>query len=124
MPEKLEIAERIVVAGASGFIGNALGYSIGDRFELVGLSRSHREAGNGYARFEPVDLFSLRDATRGLAGASRAIYLVHSMLPSARLMQGHFGDMDLLCADNFARAAAANAPSRRRSHRAIGRPRR
>ena len=28
------------------------------------------------------------------------------MLPSARLAQGNFADMDLLCADNFARAAA------------------
>lgn len=100
--------ETIAVAGASGFVGNALGRTLGERYDLVGLSRSRREAGGGYARFEPVDLFSLRDATRALAGASRAIYLVHSMLPSARLMQGHFGDMDLLCADNFARAAAAN----------------
>jgi hypothetical protein len=30
---------------------------------------------------------------------------VHSMMPVARLTQGSFRDMDLICADNFARAA-------------------
>ncbi len=33
------------------------------------------------------------------------IYLVHSMAPSSRLMQGRFEDTDLLLADNFIRAA-------------------
>jgi len=37
-------------------------------------------------------------------GAQVAVYLVHSMLPSARLTQGSFHDIDLLLADNFARA--------------------
>jgi uncharacterized protein YbjT (DUF2867 family) len=43
----------------------------------------------------------------GLAGVDYAIYLVHSMLPSARLTQGRVADLDLLQADNFARAAEA-----------------
>jgi uncharacterized protein YbjT (DUF2867 family) len=41
-----------------------------------------------------------------LAGATSAVYLVHSMLPSARLVQASFSDLDVICADNFARAAA------------------
>ena len=40
-----------------------------------------------------------------MAGVDYAIYLVHSMMPSARLVQGSFEDLDLLCADNFAKAA-------------------
>ena len=36
------------------------------------------------------------------------MYLVHSMLPSAHLTQGNFRDFDLICADNFGRAAARN----------------
>lgn len=43
-----------------------------------------------------------------LKGADYAVYLVHSMLPSARLTQGDFEDFDLICADNFARAAREN----------------
>ena len=48
----------------------------------------------------------MRQTEAALDGADLAIYLVHSMMPSARLVQGHFEDLDLLCADNFARAAA------------------
>ena len=40
-----------------------------------------------------------------MAGVTVAYYLVHSMLPQAALTQAGFDDMDLLCADNFARAA-------------------
>jgi uncharacterized protein YbjT (DUF2867 family) len=38
-------------------------------------------------------------------GCDFAIYLVHSMAPSSRLVQGNFEDTDLLLADNFIRAA-------------------
>ncbi|MCX6126130.1 MAG: NmrA family protein, partial [Proteobacteria bacterium] len=37
-------------------------------------------------------------------GADTAIYLVHSMMPHARLVQGKFEDFDVMIADNFARA--------------------
>lgn len=94
------------MAGASGFIGQALGNSLQHDYDLVGLSRSERGAGGGYSEFRRVDLFALRDSEAALKGADFAIYLVHSMMPSARLVQGHFGDLDILCADNFARAAA------------------
>ena len=96
----------IVVAGASGFIGKALGPALGDRYRLVGLSRRERQPTAGYSSFRKADLFSLRDTEKALEGADFVIYLVHSMMPSARLVQGHFGDLDLLCADNVARAAA------------------
>ena len=51
------------------------------------------------------DLFSLPQVRSALEGADLAIYMVHSMLPSSRLVQGNFRDMDLLLADNFIRAA-------------------
>jgi uncharacterized protein YbjT (DUF2867 family) len=41
-----------------------------------------------------------------------AVYLVHSMQPSARLTQARFDDVDLLLADNFGRAAAARGVRR------------
>lgn len=40
-----------------------------------------------------------------MQGADYAIYLANSRLPSARLVQGEFEDIDLIMADNFARAA-------------------
>jgi uncharacterized protein YbjT (DUF2867 family) len=97
----------IVVAGATGFVGAALGEAIGAEHHLVGLTRDAKKApkNTAYAEFRGCDLYSLLDAEQALVGAKIAVYLVHSMMPAARLTQGSFRDMDLICADNFARAA-------------------
>ncbi|MCB9540487.1 MAG: NAD(P)H-binding protein [Myxococcales bacterium] len=97
----------VVVAGAAGFVGRALLDALAGDAHRVGLSRSRRPgvAEDG-VEWRACDLFSLLDAERGLAGADLAVYLVHSMLPSAHLTQGRFQDFDLVLADNFARAAA------------------
>jgi len=97
---------RLIIAGASGFVGKALAPLLADRFHLVGLSRSERAGGNGFAEHRKCDLFSLKQAERALEGCEYAIYLVHNMMPSAKLTQGNFADLDVVCADNFARAAA------------------
>ena len=102
--------ETVVVAGASGFIGSALPDVLGDDYELIGLSRTpdkaRRESGGSFYRWRSTDLFSRKQTFEALEGADRAIYLVHSLHPWARLTQGEVGDLDLVCADNFARAAA------------------
>src|ERR1700761_2840056 len=95
----------LVLAGAAGFIGQALAATLKDHFRVIGLSRKARPTDANVAEYRRCDLFNLREAEAGLAGADYAVYLVHSMLPSARLTQGSFADMDLICADNFARAA-------------------
>ena len=97
----------LVLAGAAGFIGQALATALHARFRVVGLSRKARPADAHVDEYRRCDLFNLREADGGLAGADYAVYLVHSMMPSARLTQGSFADMDLICADNFARAAKA-----------------
>ncbi|MGP0575752.1 hypothetical protein ACTP13_01825 [Paenibacillus peoriae] len=50
----------------------------------------------------------MEDANQGLQGADYAVYLIHSMLPSAKLTQGTFEDMDVILAEHFARAARNN----------------
>jgi uncharacterized protein YbjT (DUF2867 family) len=100
-------SSSIVVAGATGFVGAALGEAMGAEQHLIGLSRGAKKSpeGTGYAELRACDLYSLLDAEKALVGARVAVYLVHSMMPAARLTQGSFRDMDLICADNFARAA-------------------
>jgi len=93
--------KKIAIAGATGFVGQALMKRLGAEVELIGLSRSRSDA-----PFRVCDFFSLRDAEEGVNGADVAIYLVHSMLPSSRLTQANFADLDLIAADNFARACA------------------
>lgn len=99
--------DRIVIAGATGFVGGALTERLARRAQrphIVGLSRG-RQAQGAWDELVACDLFSLKDVEAALAGARYAVYLVHSMLPSARLVQAGFADLDLICADNFGRAA-------------------
>ena len=78
--ERLNMS-RILIAGASGFVGQNL------------LKRLEQD----------LDLSIV--ATNAMEGCDQVVYLVHSMLPSASLVQGKFYDLDLILADNFARAA-------------------
>lgn len=100
--------ETIVIAGARGFVGRALVRALSDDYHVIGLSRSASPPADSPEGVEwrSADLYRLHELERALEGADRAIYLVHSMQPSARLVQGSFADLDLLLADNFARAAA------------------
>ncbi|MFB5661138.1 NAD(P)H-binding protein [Alteribacillus sp. HJP-4] len=109
METKTKKRPVIALTGASGYIGKNLLEQITDFADVIALSR-HGEARNNTAHVEwrSCDLFSMADAEKGLEGADIAIYLVHSMKPSARLTQGSFEDMDVILADNFAQAAKKN----------------
>lgn len=95
---------KIVVAGATGFVGKLLVDSLKANHEVIALSRSQKES-EPNVEWRPCDLFSLLDAEKGLRGAEVAYYLVHSMQPTDHLAQGSFNDFDLIAADNFLRAA-------------------
>ena len=100
--------KRIAIAGASGFVGRALIEALRADYDVIALTRAPGGARSDGVEMRSCDLFNMRDAERALAGADAAFYLVHSMMPSARLTQGRFDDMDLICADNFARGAKAH----------------
>lgn len=112
MEEDVENDPRplVGIAGASGFVGSFLRSELGDAFRFRGLTRSPTVAdrgSDGVTEWKRCDLFSLPRVTEALEGCDYAFYLVHSMSPSSRLVQGNFADMDLLLADNFVRAAEA-----------------
>lgn len=108
--EVTTVRRRVAIAGASGFVGRALIEALLPDYDVIALTRTTTGTRPGSAlEWRACDLFSLRDAERALEGADAAFYLVHSMMPSARLTQGRFDDMDLICADNFARAAKARS---------------
>ena len=88
------------------FWGTELAVSLSRDFRLVGLTRGSRTALENYDEVRQVDLMSRKAASKALIGVDYALYLVHSMMPSARLVQANFRDLDAICADNFARAAA------------------
>ena len=100
---------KIVIAGASGFIGGLLLDALKADHQLIALGRSKAAAGGTISlegvEWRSCDLFSLLQTESAVQGAEVGIYLVHSMLPRAKLTQSSFEDCDLLLADNFARAA-------------------
>jgi uncharacterized protein YbjT (DUF2867 family) len=113
-PNRPADAQRptVAIAGATGFVGTAVREALRPDHDLIGLTRSPVRArvntdADPRETWRHCDLFDPYAVEEGLAGADYAIYLVHSMLPSARLTQGRVADLDLLQADNFARAAEA-----------------
>lgn len=100
---------QVVIAGASGFVGVHLRQHLKHCYRCRALTRSDsivaHPHGDGQTEWRKCDLYSLPQLEDAMAGADYAVYLVHSMLPQSRLVQGNFQDMDLLLADNFVRAA-------------------
>ena len=97
---------RVAIAGASGFVGRALVDALCVQHDVIALGRSVPTASSRQTvEYRRCDLYDADQATAALDGATVGVYLVHSMLPSARLVQASFADLDLMCADNFARAA-------------------
>ena len=100
---------KLVVAGASGFIGTAVCAALAEDYDVTALTRSrarvHR-ASDARITWRRCDLFSPREVEEALEGFEYAIYLVNNMVPSARLSQSRCSDMDVLVADNFGRAAS------------------
>lgn len=99
--------EKILIIGASGFVGEHLADRLmkNAKYELYGISRSERPKCEGQINWIKADLYNSQDVENALIGMDYAIYLVHSMSPTARLDQGDFQDYDIIMADNFARAA-------------------
>lgn len=97
----------IVIAGASGYIGKEMIVRLLEKFpqcQITALSRSQQKSEDPRVTWKACDLFSIRSLELALPQrVDFALYLVHSMGPTAQLDQGSFADYDLILADNFAR---------------------
>lgn len=101
--------KKILLTGASGYIGSHLMNKLKDNYEIIAVSRNIENKSNEHnVTWKAADLFDLNEITEVMEDIDIAIYLVHSMMPSAKLTQASFEDMDALLADNFAKAASYN----------------
>ncbi|SUM67909.1 NAD-dependent epimerase/dehydratase, putative [Staphylococcus saccharolyticus] len=97
---------KILLTGASGYIGGHLKDKLKKEHEIIAISRNISNKDNEQnVTWKAADLFDLDEITKVMEGIDTAIYLVHSKMPSAKLTQANFEDMDALLADNFARVA-------------------
>jgi len=105
--------ERLVIIGAAGSIGTALCRELADQYKITAVTPLKNRAKTPDPKlpvsWRQCDLFSRSAMAEILSGADYAIYLVNARLPSARLDQAHFEDMELIIADNFARSASLNS---------------
>lgn len=92
---------KVVILGASGFIGQALIAEIAGTHDVVAVARRLPEAANPGEQWVEADLSDAESAERALAGADVAVHLVHSLGSS------DFASRDLRIAENVARAAEA-----------------
>ena len=100
---------KIVLTGATGYIGHNMLQQLVSDYDVIALSRHERkDHNNEHVEWRACELFSMSEADECLEGADYAIYLVHSMMPTAKLTQAKFEDMDVILADHFARAARKN----------------
>lgn len=104
---------KILLTGATGYIGQNLMKRLKDRHHIVAISRSTEgKEDEPNVTWKSADLFDPQQVSSIMEGVDLAIYLVHSMQPQAKLTQASFEDMDALLADNFARAAAKHGVGR------------
>lgn len=97
---------KILLTGASGYIGGNLLESLKDDHEIVAISRNTKnKEDEKNVTWKEADLYSQIDIENVMEDIDIAIYLVHSMQPSSKLSQAKFRDMDAILADNFAWAA-------------------
>ena len=101
---------KIAVAGAGGSIGGALCRNLAEDYDVVALVGSRERVPetetNPFLSWRHCELFSRQDVGKTMADCDFIIYLVHTRLPTARLDQADSENMDLLIADNVARAAS------------------
>jgi uncharacterized protein YbjT (DUF2867 family) len=92
----MSAARQVAIAGATGFVGRELlreftAGSIDPATQVVALTRgTPRADASGQVQWRRTDFFSVHDLAASLAGVETAVYLIHSMMPTARLDQSRF----------------------------------
>lgn len=96
---------RILVTGATGFIGSRLAARLAqDGYDVTGMSR--RDAGgSGPVRFVKADAFDVASLRAALDGIDVAYYLLHSM-EGDNSRWGEFAKRERVQAQNFVKAAS------------------
>ncbi|WP_436855000.1 NAD-dependent epimerase/dehydratase family protein [Staphylococcus caeli] len=99
---------NILLAGVTGYIGKNLIHSIKDEGQLYTLSKYPKEKDFQEVTWLKKDIYNYTDVLGAMEDMDIAIYYLDPTKHSAKLTQATARDLNLIAADNFGRAAAAN----------------
>ena len=99
---------KVLLAGATGYIGKNLIASIKSEAQLYTLSKYPKEEEVQEVIWLKKDIYNYRDVVDALEGMDIAIYYLDPTKHSAKLTDATAKDLNLIAADNFGRAAAIN----------------
>jgi nucleoside-diphosphate-sugar epimerase len=104
--------QKVVIAGAGGSIGAAFCRDLARKYDIIAIVGSEERVPDRQTdpslSWRYCELSSRQDVEQAIGDCDYIIYLVHTRLPTARLDQAESENMDLLIADNVARAARLN----------------
>ena len=110
--DSLDTRPCIAIAGASGFLGSNALIKLSQNYRIKALCRSEPKTDHlqkeSKIEWVKCDLFNLKSSEEAISGADFVLYLIHSMANGSRLTQSTFSDLDLVIADNIARACKKN----------------
>lgn len=99
------MSDRILLTGATGFVGSRLLNALtGAGYRVRAVSRTARPS-TAQVEWVQADVMDADALTRALADVRAAYYLVHSMAGTAWKLDYAFAERDRAAAENFARAA-------------------
>lgn len=98
---------RLLLTGATGYIGKYLYDYLKDDFEIYAMSKYPNERSNENIHWIKGDMFSLNDCIDAMNEVEFGVYFLDPTKRSNKLNDATFQDINAISADNFARAAEA-----------------
>ncbi|MCE4955963.1 NAD-dependent epimerase/dehydratase family protein [Macrococcoides caseolyticum] len=98
---------RLLLTGATGYIGKHLYMYLKDDFEIYAMSKYPAEDSHQDIHWITGDMFSLNDCIDAMSQVDFGVYFLDPTKRSNKLNDAKFQDINAISADNFARAAEA-----------------
>ena len=99
---------NVLLAGGSGYIGKNISSAIENDANLFALSKypNTKKEFNHNIKWLKKDIYNYEDVKSAMSGVNIAVFYLDPNKNSAKLTQATARDLNLIAADNFARAAA------------------
>ncbi len=97
---------NVLLAGGTGYIGKPLIHTLADRCFIHTISKYPKKQAHSAVNWIEADIYNYLDVLRAMHGIDIAIYFLEPTKHSAKMTRALAKDLNIIAADNFARAAA------------------